>query len=64
MREVKSNFNPLFTPWCPVWVVFRVSPTPPFLFMSAMPDEPPFLDYTQFPPPAQNSTIKKKTTIN
>ena len=38
MREVKSNFNPLFTPWCPVWVVFRVSPTPPFLFMSAMPD--------------------------
>ena len=38
MREIKSDLNPLFTPWCPVWVVFRVFPTPPFLFMSAMPD--------------------------
>ena len=37
MKEIKSDLNPLFTRY-PVWFVFCVSPTPPFLFMSVMPD--------------------------
>ena len=37
MKEIKSDLNPLFTRY-PVWVVFCVSLTPAFLFMSVMPD--------------------------
>ena len=37
MKEIKSDLSPLFTRY-PVWVVFCVSPTPAFLFMSVMPD--------------------------